>query len=203
MTFKYGSQFVVVIVYVDDILVTGNSSALIAKVKAFLHTQFKIKDLIPMKYFLGLEIARSSTGIFLNQRKYALDILNDTGLSSVKPSVIPIEKNYKLLDNQSPLLNSSDMATYMRLVGHLLYLTITRPDQSYGVHVLSQFISCPREVHLAAAYKMAKYIKGTVGQGLFSAHSLSLQYSDSDGGCSGTRRSLTGHSIMLGSSLVS
>lgn len=73
-------------------------------------------------------------------------------------------------------------------MGCLLYLTITRPDLSYEVHVLSQFISYPRSDHLAAAYKMVKYIKGTVGQGLFFAHDISLQlqaFDDSDwGGCS-------------------
>lgn len=176
-------MFVVVIVYVDDILVTGNSVALIFEVKQFLHSQFKIKDLGPMKYFLGLEIARSSTGIFLNQRKYALDILQDTGLNGVKPSAVPIEQNHNLTDNKSELLLSSDIAKYRRLVGRLLYLTITRPDLSYGVHVLSQFISSPRADHLTAAYKMVKYIKATPGQGLFYSSNSSLQLSafcDSD-----------------------
>lgn len=158
----------------DDILLTGNSSTLISEVKCFLQSQFKIKDLGPMKYFLGLEIARSSAGIFLNQRKYALDILTDTGLTAVKPSVVPIEQNHKLIDNMSDLLPPDDVAVYRRLVGRLLYLTITRPDLSYGVHVLSQFISCPRIDHLAAAYKIVKYIKGSIGQGLFFAHNTSL-----------------------------
>lgn len=182
-TLKKDSQLMVVIVYVDDILITGTSQDLITQVKLFLHPQFKIKDLGPMKYFLGLELARNSTGIFLNQRKYALDILADTGMSSVKPSVVSIEQNHKLIDNQSPILPDADIAIYRRLVGRLLYLTITRPDLSYGIHVLSQFISSPRVDHLAAAYKMVKYIKGTIGQGLFCPSDSSLQlqaYSDSD-----------------------
>lgn len=114
-----------------------------------------------------------------------------------------------MIENESEFLFSADIAIYRRLVGRLLYLTITRPDLSYGVHVLSQFISVPRVDHLTAAYKMVKYVKGTVGQGLFfpqkSSTSLQLRaFSDSDwGGCTETRRSLTGYCIMLGDSLVS
>lgn len=80
-----------------------------------------------MKYFLSLEIARFSAGIFLNQRNYALDILTDTGMTGVKPSVVPMEQNHKLIENNSAILSNDDIAIYMRLVGHLLYLTIIRP----------------------------------------------------------------------------
>lgn len=100
-----------------------------------------------------------------------------------------------------------DIEIYRRLVGRLLYLTITRPDLSYGIHVLSQFISSPRVDHLTATYKMARYIKGIIGQGLFflSDSSLQLQaYSDSDwGGCAETIRFFTGYCVMLGNSLIS
>ncbi|XP_074336350.1 putative mitochondrial protein AtMg00240 [Apium graveolens] len=103
-------------------------------------------------------------------------------------------------------LTASDTAIYRRLVGRLLYLTITRIDLSYGVHVFSQFISSLRLDHLQAAYNMVKHLKGIVGQGLFFSadHSLQLTaYSNSDwGGCAESRRSLTGYCIMLGSSLV-
>lgn len=112
-----------------------------------------------------------------------------------------------MIDNTSDLLPDPDIAIYRRLVGRLLYLTITRPDLSYGVHVLSQFIASPHIDHLQAAYKMVKYIKGTLGQGLFFPRDNSVQlqaYSDSDwGGCSEMRRSLTWYCVMLGGSLIS
>lgn len=93
----------------------------------YLLSQFKIKDLGPVKYFLGIEVTRSTQGFYLSQRKYALDLLRDTGLTAAKPSVIPIEQNHKLLDNKSLLLCDLDSSTYRQLVGRLIYLTITRP----------------------------------------------------------------------------
>lgn len=103
LLFKKDYEFVVVIIYVDDILLTGNLTSLIAHVKAFMHSQFKIKNLGPMKYFLGLEIARSDLGNFLNQRKYTLDILADTGMIAINLSMVLIEQNHTLIENTCPL----------------------------------------------------------------------------------------------------
>lgn len=91
-------EFVAVLIYVDDLLVTGNSLPLITTTKAFLHTQFKIKDLGNMKYFLGLEVARSFAGIYLRRKKYILDILSDDGLTAAKPSAVPMDQNHTLLE---------------------------------------------------------------------------------------------------------
>lgn len=135
-TFCKGAAFVAILVYVDDILVTGNDVKLIAAIKAYLATHFKIKDLGPLKYFLGIEGARSSRGIYLNQRKYRLDLITDLGFLDAKPSLVPMEQNHTLLsDTTSPFLNN--ITTYRQLVGRLIYLTITRPNISYSVHVIS------------------------------------------------------------------
>ena len=184
-TLKRGSELVIMLVYVDDILITGSSPALILEVKNYLNTKFKMKDLGPLKYFLGIEVARSTQGFYLNQRKYTLDLLKDTGLTAAKPSVIPMEQNYKLLANDSPLLSNLDASTYRQLVGRLIYLVITRPDLSYSVHVLSQFMNAPRFDHMQAVFRVLRYLKQSPGQGLLiSAHSpLSLKaYCDSDWG---------------------
>ncbi|XP_074375165.1 uncharacterized protein LOC141716901 [Apium graveolens] len=92
-TLNKDASFVAVLVYVDDMLITGSSTSLITDVKRFLHSQFQIKDLGPLKYFLGIEVSRSSHGFYLNQRKYTLDLLRDTGLSAAKPSLVHIEQN--------------------------------------------------------------------------------------------------------------
>lgn len=195
------------LVYVDDILVTGSSVSHINAMKDFLKSKFKIKDLGSLKYFLGIEVACSTTGFYLNQRKYALDLLQETGLLDAKPSVTPIEQNHKLIDNKSALLSANEASMYRRVVGHLIYLTITRPDLSYVVHVLSQFLASPRTDHLQAVYRVLRYIKQAPGQGILISAQGSLQltvFTDSDwAGCPESRQSLTGFCILFGSSLIS
>ncbi|WOH13997.1 hypothetical protein DCAR_0933512 [Daucus carota subsp. sativus] len=205
-TFNKGLVFIAVLVYVDDILITGNNNDTISHVKSFLATHFKLKDLGPLKYFLGIEIARSSAGIYLHQKKYTLDILADVGLTDCKPSKIPMEQNHTLQKSESAFLKSQDASLYRRLVGRLLYLTITRPEIAYSVQVLSQFITQPRADHLTAVFKILRFVKGSPGQGLFYSATMPLKltaFSDSDwGGDLLSRHSLTGYCILFGSSLV-
>lgn len=141
----------------------------------------------------------------LNQRKYTLDILQDSGMEGCCPSSFPMEQNARYdLDENGPTV---DVSQYRRLIGRLLYLTVTRPDIQYATNVLSQFLSSPRESHMNAALRVLRYLKGTPGQGLFlpSSGDLSLEaYCDSDwGGCPMTRRSRTGYFISLGGAPVS
>lgn len=141
-----------ILVYVDDILGVGNNQPTIAPFKAYLASHFKIKDLGLIIYFLGIEAARSSRGIYLNQRKYTLDIIKDDGLENAKIAIIPIEQNHTLLSNTlSPFLFNH--VPYRCLVGRLIYLTITRLDLSYVVHVFSKFLASPRQCHLEAAHR--------------------------------------------------
>ncbi|KAG5556472.1 hypothetical protein RHGRI_006920 [Rhododendron griersonianum] len=200
-----GNSFTAVLIYVDDILLTGNDLQEMARLKSFLLKHFRIKDLGDLKYFLGIEFSRSRKGIFMSQRKYALDILEDAGLLGARPEKFPIEQHLKLTLTDGVLLDNP--TRYRRLVGRLIYLTVTRPDIVYSIQTLSQFMHQPKKPHLEAALRVLRFIKGTPGQGLlFSAtNNLALKaYCDSDwAGCPTTRRSITGYCIFLGNSLVS
>ena len=125
------------LIYVDDILITGNNVKDILALKQFLHSHFRIKDLGDLKYFLGIEVSRSNKGISISQRKYALEIFKDGGFLGAKPVSFPMEQNIKF-SYLGELLK--DPSQYRQLVGCLIYLTITQPDITYSVHMLSRFM---------------------------------------------------------------
>jgi hypothetical protein len=180
-TWLQGSSFIALLVYIDDVAIASNDSHAVSSFITMLNERFKLKDLGPLKYFLGLEIAQSSTGIYVCQRKYALEILEDSGLLASKPASFPMEQNMKLSrDDGTPL---SDTTSYRRLIGRLLYLTITRPDLAYFVQTLSQFMDKPRQSHLDAAHRVLRYIKHAPAQGLFFPANTEFQlkaFYDSD-----------------------
>ncbi|KAF7839695.1 retrovirus-related Pol polyprotein from transposon TNT 1-94 [Senna tora] len=134
-----------VLVYVDDLIISGNHPNTIQMFKAYLGRCFHMKDLGFLKYFLGVEVARGPSGFFLYQRKCALDIVTETGLLGFRPASIPLEQNHRLALSTSALLD--DPEKYRQQVGRLIYLCFTRPDLSYNVHVLSQFMTAPQDEH--------------------------------------------------------
>lgn len=157
----YGDSFTAILIYVDDMIITGNDPIAIAILKRFIHKQFCIKDLGRLKYFLGIEVAQSKEGISISQRKYTLDVLDDMGLIGAALVTFPMEQNIKLTPTDGEILK--DPARYRKLVGRLIYLTITRPDITYLVHLLSKFMHQPRKPHLDAAIRVLRYLKGTPG----------------------------------------
>ncbi|KAL8132882.1 hypothetical protein AgCh_008381 [Apium graveolens] len=199
------TSFTAIICYVDDLLLTGNDFDAIQSIKSDLHKAFTIKDLGDLKYFLGVKVSRDASGIRLNQRKYILYLLKDTNMLNCTPVVFPLSKGLQLSIDDTPTL--SDPEIYRRLVGKLLYLNLTRPDISYVVQQLFQFLSAPAQSHLNAAQHVLRYLKGTLNVGLFYKANISLEliaYCDTDWGtCPFSARSLSGYAIFLGSSLIS
>ena len=122
----------VLLVYVDDVLIACNDKTEIDRFKVMLDDKLTLKDLGDLKYFLGLEVARSDKGIALCQRKYTLEVLNDTGCKLAKT---PMEQNLRLSKLEGEELK--DPSSYRSLIGRLLYLTITRLDITFAVHKLS------------------------------------------------------------------
>ncbi|WJZ98413.1 hypothetical protein VitviT2T_016938 [Vitis vinifera] len=130
---KQHGKITTLIVYVDDIVVTGNDPEERKALQNYLSREFEMKDLSPLKYFLGIEVSQSSEGIFLSQRKYALDLLQETGMSGCQPVDTPIEEGLKLCVEPNQV--STDKGRYQRLVGRLMYLAHTRPNFVYALSV--------------------------------------------------------------------
>ncbi|KAK6145605.1 hypothetical protein DH2020_022425 [Rehmannia glutinosa] len=202
---KTGAHFLALIIYVDDVIIIGNSASLICSLKNYLHDLFAIKDLGSAKYFLGLELLRTDQGTHLCQRKYILDLLKDVGLIGCKTVSTPFPQGLNLSAQTGSFF--PDVERYRRMVGRLLYPNLSRPDISFGVQQLSQFVHTPLQAHWDAALHLLRYLKGTIGLGLFypiGVRATLTAFCDADWGtCLLTRRSLTGYCIFFGGALVS
>lgn len=157
------------------------------------------------KYFLGLEIACSRARILICQRKYALELPTDAGYLGCRSISVPMEQSVKPSELDGDSLE--DPAPYRRIIGQLIYLNITRPDLSYSVNILSQYMSVPRTTHCGAALRVLRYIKGCLGQGLFRQQKQRCglkAFADFDwASCPDTWRWISGHCVLLGSFLLS
>ncbi|KAK9062637.1 hypothetical protein SSX86_019825 [Deinandra increscens subsp. villosa] len=202
--FKCDTCIIYLLVYVDDLILTGNHEQTVRSFITRLHSEFAIKDLGDLNYFLGLEVTNVSDGLFLSQTKYAKEILLKAKMFDAKPMPTPLSPNATLVNEGEPY---PDPTFYRSIIGALQYLTITRPDISYSVNQLSQFLKTPTQDHFSHVKRLLRYIKGTIHYGLTftkQADSNILGYSDAEWArCIETRRSTYGYSIFLGGNLVS
>ena len=145
-------------------IVTGNDQDEISSLQQYLASEFERKQLRNLRYFLGIEVARSKHDIFLCQRKYTIDLLLEIGLLRSKPVDTLIEQNHKLFQ----CLNSAniDKCRYQRLVGKLIYLSHTRPYITYAVNVVIQFMYDPRKLHMDVVEMILRYLKSTPEKGI-------------------------------------
>lgn len=154
-------NFLTVLVYVDNIILAEPNKNLINNMKQSLHVEFQLKDLGALKYFLGLEIDYNDKGITLTQRLYVLKLLEDVDFLGCRPHRVPMDPNFQ--PSKSDGKSLTDQSQYKRIIWQLLYLTVTHPDITYVVHKLSQFVSNPFIVHLAATQTILRCIKGSSG----------------------------------------
>lgn len=185
---------VVITIQVDDLIIVGDSATKIDHVKGLLKQEFEMKDLEELRYFLGIEVIRTPKGIWLSQRQYALYMLSKCGMANCKPILMPLDVNAKLSAHVGDVLE--DVTMYMKIVGSLIYLTITRLDLSYIVGLESQFMQLPRKPHLDAIQRTLRYVQLTLDYELFYAADASLAlygYTDADwAGNIADRRSMSG-----------
>ncbi|GJX61854.1 ribonuclease H-like domain-containing protein [Tanacetum coccineum] len=204
MLFYMGDDTTFLLLYVDDIVLTASSDRLLQQIIASLHREFSMTYLGVLNYFLGISVTHDSSGMFLSQRKYAMEILERAHMVACNSSRTPVDTESKLGDGGTQVV---DPTLYQSLAGSLQYLTFTRPDITYVVQQVCLYIHDPREPHFSALKRILRYVKGTLDYGLqlFSSTTDSLiAYSDADWvGCPTTRRSTSGYCVFLGNNLLS
>ncbi|XP_050919051.1 uncharacterized mitochondrial protein AtMg00810-like [Lathyrus oleraceus] len=172
---------------------------------SLLASEFAMKDLDLLSYFLGIAVSRHPDGIFLSQSTYASEIIERAGIASYKPSATPVDTKQKLITSSDT--SYEDPSLYQSLAGPLQYLTFTRPDISYVVQQVCLHMHAPRTEHMLALKRILRYIQGTLHFGLHLSPSpitKLISYTDADwDGCPDTRHSTYGYCIFLGDDLIS
>eukprot|EP00253_Pinus_taeda_P001426 PITA_01426 len=200
-TKKVGKSLIILVLYVDNLILTGSDPNLINHVKSSLKKQFEMTDLRHLHYFLGLQVLQSKQGISLSQSKYACNLLRHFHMEDCKLAPSPFQSGVKLsVTCTSPEV---DATLYHQLVGKLLYLTHTHPDLSFVVGLVARFMQNPRESQWKAAKRILRYVRGTVQFGIhYSAEAspLLVGFTDSDwAGGPDDRKSIAGYVFTLGS----
>jgi Reverse transcriptase (RNA-dependent DNA polymerase)/GAG-pre-integrase domain len=203
--FKTSEHILYLLVYVDDIVLTGSSPSLITQLLLHLKLNFSIKDLGRLSHFLGLQVNYNESGILLTQTQYLKTILSKTNMDNAKSCKTPLPSGIQLSKHDGTPL--PDATLYRSTVGALQYATVTRPDLQFAVNKVSQFMANPTDVHWQAVKRILRYITGTLHHGIQFQPSTCLRlnaYSDSDwAGCPDDRRSTSGYGIFLGPNLIS
>jgi histone deacetylase 1/2 len=205
--YNKGGITIFLLVYVDDIIVASSSSKATDALLADLNKEFALKDLGELHYFLGIEVKKMDNGILLTQEKYTSDLLSRVGMADCKPMNTPMSSTEKLSLHEGVALGPVDATRYRSIVGALQYLTLTRPDISFAVNKVCQFLHKPTTLHWSAVKRILRYLKATSSLGLRIRKSLSTlvsAFSDVDwAGSPDDRRSTGGFVVFLGSNLVS
>ncbi|WVZ94315.1 hypothetical protein U9M48_040221 [Paspalum notatum var. saurae] len=165
------------LLYVDDMIIIGDDPQFIEILSSLpLSRHFLMSDLGPLRYFLGIEVSSTHEGFFLPQEKYIQGLLDRASFTDHKTEETPMELNLHLSATDGEPLD--DPTRYRHIVGSLVYLGVTRPDISYSVHILSQFVSdlsAPTQLYYSHLLRVLRYLRGTISRRLFFPRSSSLR----------------------------
>lgn len=174
-------MLVYILVYVDDIIITGSDTTEVTCIISLLADRFSLKDLGELSYFLGIEVHRTPASLHLTQTKYITDLLTRTNMASCKPILTHMFSNERLTLFSGSAL--ADPLEYRATVGSLQYLGLTHPDIAFAVNRLSQFMHRPTTTHAEAVKRVMRYLAGTADKGFFFSRSTPLNlhaYSGAD-----------------------
>jgi hypothetical protein len=205
---KQGSEgkMLIVSLYVDDLIYTGNNEEMFCEFRRSMKNKFAMTDLGKMRYFLGVEVKQVDNGILIYQQKYAQDILARFGMENCNSVCSPMVPGNKLIKDEGGKL--VDATEYRQMIGCLMYLLATRPDLTFSVCLIARYMDRPTELHLAAAKRVLRYLKGTIGFGVLykkENDGVKLQgWTDSDyAGDLDDRKSTSGYVFTYGSGPIS
>ncbi|GJX59088.1 retrovirus-related pol polyprotein from transposon TNT 1-94 [Tanacetum coccineum] len=204
-TWHAGNDILLVQIYVDDIIFTSTNTSMCDEFANQMTTKFKMSVIRQMSIFLGLQISQSPRGIFINQAKYASEIVKKYGLNTTDSVDAPMIETMKLdKDLQGKPV---DATLYRGMIGSLMYLTASRPDLNYDVCLCARYQAKPTEKHLQSVKQIFRYLNGTINMGLWYSKDTDMSlttYANADhAGCQDTRRSTSGSTQFLGDKLVS
>lgn len=202
--YKYMDNIVILAIYIDDGILAGNNNDFLDKVIEHLRQQFEIK-VVDIGCFVGLQIDQRNDGsIFIHQNAYTKKILQRFRMDDCKIVSTPSDKNQTLEKFEK---EKQANYPYRELIGSLLFLTATRPDISYSVGLISRYMERPTKIHVNAAKRVLKYLKGTQNFGILyqsGGPQRFTGYSDADyAGDIDTRKSTSGYAFILGNGIIS
>ena len=210
---RFDSSYIILLLYVDDMLIAGSNMREINKLKRQMSEEFEMKDMGAAKQILGMSIMRdrSEGTLKLSQEKYIGKLLEKFSIQDAKTRSTPLGTHFNLTKKQSPKTDEDKeymaKVTYASAVGSLMYAIVcTRPDIAHAVGVVSRFMSNPGKEHWEAVKWLLRYLKGTSKIALcYNKKEVILEgFSDADlGGCLDTRKSTTGYIFTLGGTAVS
>lgn len=195
----------IVAVYVDDLLVTGNNVSMIEKFKQQMSQNFQMSDMGMLSYYLGIEVVQNRGCIKLRQTGYARKIIEKAGLKGCNPTRYPMDPKEKIDKDEGG--KAVDATHYRSIIGGLRYLVHTRPDIAYSVGIASRYMERPTSIHLSAVKRILRYVQGTLQYGLVytknSGNNVVTGFTDSDlAGDLDDRRSTGGMCFYLNDNLI-
>ncbi|GKB70262.1 retrovirus-related pol polyprotein from transposon TNT 1-94 [Tanacetum coccineum] len=189
-TRKIGKHILLVQIYVDDIIFASTNPKACDIFFNEMSSKFQMSMMGQMSFFLRLQVSQNPGGIFINQSKFALEILKKFGMDSCDPVDTPMVDRLKL--DEDPLGIPVDQTRFRSMVGSLMYLTASRPDLVFVVCMCARYQASPTKKHLEALKRVFRYLRGTINWGLWYPKDTAMAltaYADADhAGCQDTRR---------------